>query len=35
MVQIEQNLTTSKEDRDEKFDEYLNKWDEVFYDEGE
>ena len=35
MVQIEQNLTTSKEDRDEKFDEYLNKWDEGFYDEGE
>lgn len=35
MGQIEQNLTTSKEDRDEKFDEYLNKWDEGFYDEGE
>jgi len=35
MVQIEQNLTISKEDRDEKFDEYLNKWDEGFYDEGE
>ena len=35
MVKIEQNLTTSKEDRDEKFDEYLNKWDEGFYDEGE
>lgn len=35
IVQIEQNLTTSKEDRDEKFDEYLNKWDEGFYDEGE
>lgn len=35
MAQIEQNLTASKEDRDEKFDEYLNKWDEGFYDEGE
>ena len=35
MVQIEQNLTTSKEDRDEKLDEYLNKWDEGFYDVGE
>ena len=35
MGQIEQNLTTSKEDRDEKFDEYLNKWDEGFYVEGE
>ena len=35
MGQIEQNLTTSKENRDEKFDEYLNKWDEGFYDEGE
>lgn len=35
MVQIEQSLTTSKEDRDETFDEYLNKWDEGFYDEGE
>lgn len=35
MTQIEQNLTASKEDRDEKFDEYLNKWDEGFYDEGE
>lgn len=33
--QIEQNLSGTKEETDEKFDEYLNKWDEGFYNEEE